>query len=187
MTESCVEEQNMNESCAGNSTWLNHNGWGAGPEKRGTCLRKCYFALREVFLIIPILPPPGRAKRIWRWNCDFMGEKWSKLQRSCYVKVCYNQSVVFCFCWNLMQPGWRVQVVCLHHEEQARGSETRPASWSTMGPTSGVHWTFGFVQRPRFSATAPNMGQRPQVNGPRSGLSVTTKTATTVDESVKNE
>ena len=120
-------------------------------------------------------------------NCDFMGEKWSKLQRSCYVKVCYNQSVVFCFCWNPMQPGWRVQVVCLHHEEQARGSETRPASWSTMGPSTGVHWTFGFVQRPRFSATAPNMGQRPQVNGPRSGLSVTTKTATTVDESVKNE
>ena len=67
----------------------------------------------------------------------------------------------------------------------------------------GVHWTFGFVQRPRFSATAPEYGSEAvgQWAGAR-GLSVTTKTATTTnttttkcyyqnchsaDESVKNE
>ena len=42
----------------------------------------------------------------------------------------------------------------------------------------GVHWTFGFVQRPRFSATAPQYGSEAvgQWAGSRC-LSVTTKTA----------
>ena len=49
----------------------------------------------------------------------------------------------------------------------------------------GVHWTFGFVQRPRFSATAPQYGSEAvgQWAGSRC-LSVTTKTATALTRRV---
>ena len=65
----------------------------------------------------------------------------------------------------------RVQMCLREHEE------VRAASPCCRG--IGVHWTFGFVQRPRFSATAPQYGSEAvgQWAGAR-GLSVTTKTAT---------
>ena len=65
----------------------------------------------------------------------------------------------------------RVQMCLREHEE------VRAVSPCCRG--IGVHWTFGFVQRPRFSATAPQYGSEAvgQWAG-AGGLSVTTKTAT---------
>ena len=128
-------------------------------------LRKEEFASANALGVphIPYFDTSWASKEDLEVNCDFMGEKWSKLQRSCYVKVCYNQSVVFCFLLK-SHAAWVESTSCM---SAPRGASTR--KWDETREL--VH--DGTQQRRslnfRFRSTPPIFGHRPQYGSEAAG------------------